>query len=242
MATRASIREHLRRRLQEITPAKWSDATLNIYINQGYQYTQGVVQLVEPLAFGHYEDAIDMEANKRLYPLPVNCLTPVRLQMKTTATGQYKDIDFVWYEDLLPVVGTTSTQRDSSEPVWGLEGVYLFLDPEWGGTTITEGLRLTYVPALAMGSDSDVPETPQNTHFMIVLFSHLCALADVARDSDDRKAVAEEAALEVRHFLSHWHRQLPAHGQPPSFRVSPRTKLGHIFGADWAPTLPVKTT
>lgn len=242
MATRASIREHLRRRLQEVSPAKWTDATLNLYINQGYQYTQGVVQLVEPLAFGHYEDAIDLEANKRLYPLPVNCLTPIRLQGKTSASSSYVDLDFVWYEDSIPTVGTDLTYRDSAETVWGLQGVYLFIDPVYSGTTISEGLRLTYTPVLTMGSDADVPETPQNTHFMITLFAHLCALADVARESDDRKAVAEEAALEVRHFLSHWHRQLPAHGQPPSFRVSARTKLGHIFGADWKPDLPVKTT
>lgn len=242
MATRATIREHLRRRLQEVVPAKWSDAALNVYINQAYQYTQGVVQMVEPLAFGHYEDAIETVQNQRLYPLPVNNLTPIRLQIRETTDGAYKDIGFVWFEDSLPPVDFSTTQRDVPGRVWGLQGTYLFLDPPWGKPNIAEGLRLTYVPALVMGSDSDVPETPQNTHFMIVLLAHLCALADTARHSDERKAVAAEVALEVRHFLSHWNRQLPAHGQPPNFRVSPRAKLGHLYGGDWNPDLPVKTT
>lgn len=233
MATRATARAHLRRRLQETLPARWTDAVLNDYLNQGYQYVQGVIQLVEPLSFGHYEDSTPMVQNQRLYPLPVNCLTPIRLQRSVDAGASYADLAFSWYEDLLPDVGiTTAAARSDADTAWGLEGVYIFLDPVWSQANVADGLRLTYIPALVMGADADVPEVPQSTHHMIVLFAQLAALADIAANSDDRKAVGTEAKEEVKHFLMHWNRQLPMHGEPPAIRVSLRTKLGHIYGAD----------
>ena len=71
---RGSMRDMLRRRLQETTPKQWANADLNIYLNLGLQFVQTAVLQTSPEEFLSVSTA-SMVANDNLIPKPIGMLT-----------------------------------------------------------------------------------------------------------------------------------------------------------------------
>lgn len=224
MATRGSMRTHLRRRLQEVSPAQWSDSALNDYLNVALQWVQQEVEAIDPEAV-LYVDTADLVKGQAEYALPTNCKTPRRVRVKLDSGGDYVDIEERplqetfgdWYTNM----GTTN--RPASMTVWALQGRFIKLDPT-PGQSVTDGLELTYVPALTMGDDADVPEIDVDLHYGIVLMAQVIALADVD-DSSARESALKEYALFAGRLQRHYYRSLAQQGGP-TIRPSPRLKLG----------------
>lgn len=225
MATRESLRDWLRRRLQELTPAQWDDTDLDSYINFGYQFTQEEIEAVENDAFAHYTDKTDLVAGQQLYPLPVNCKAPRLLEMSTNGGTSYSVIEQVGWPQTVP----QPTEAQQIEPqrartVWSLQGRYIRLEPT-PQTSHTDGLRLTYVPVLTMGADSDVPELTANYHANIVFYAQVLALGDTA-NTQDKAAALEDLALFAQRLPNRWLRTIAQAGGAPPISVAPRIKYG----------------
>jgi hypothetical protein len=77
------------------------------------------------------------------------------------------------------VLGNTAT----SNKHWAQKGRWIRVYPTPSAAS-TGGLRLTFVPTLAMGADTDVPDVPLSMHHGIVLAARLEALGDTDEDVD----------------------------------------------------------
>jgi hypothetical protein len=198
MATRAQLRTWLRRRLQEATPAQWTEAALNDYLNEGLRNVQQHIEKVDPEAF-IYIDAADTVASEDLYPFPVNMKSIVLLEYKTSSGAEYAKLP---QRTRRQVRADLASNRTSASPSYALQGRYFKIAPA-PTAAVTDGIQLTYVPALAMGSDSDVPELPVDLHLGIVLSAQLIALGDTA-EATDKRAVREELAAVLLSIPIHY--------------------------------------
>lgn len=201
MATRGTLRTHLRRRLQEPTASNWSDATLNDYLNIGYQVAQEEVEVIDPERF-LYVDTANVVKDQAFYAMPSNSKAPRRLRYKSSSGGDLMDIPERKLSDLLPVDFQTTRGRTDSSPVWARHGRYILIDPA-PSQNVTDGLELTYVPALVMSSDADVPEVDLNLQYAIVLVAHLIALADTD-NVEAVQTVRDELAMFVQRMPRHY--------------------------------------
>lgn len=222
MANRAELRTHLRRRLQELTPAQWSDATLNDYLNLGYQMMQEEIETLYPEAF-LYIDTTDVVAAQRAYAPPLNMKSPRRFRLKMGAGEEYTDLSESDLDLLYPNDYEKQTNRSSHTPLWALEGQYFVIDPT-PSASIADGIELTYVPTLMMGDDSDVPEMPANVHIGIIVGAQYHALSDTA-NAVDKEATTQEMNRIIARLPRHFKRTLARRGGE-QISVPQRIKFG----------------
>lgn len=154
MSNRLQLRERVRGYLDEPVAAFWTDAELNNWINQGYFfYYQWVV-----MSFDGYfaeETNLNIVANQALYPMPAN-FYKIRLLERIFSTFTVPLRVF----DRMESANMTSNTNFSNLylPTYRFEGSSVVLEPT-PGLSITNGLRLEYVPQpVQMNLDSDSPD------------------------------------------------------------------------------------
>jgi hypothetical protein len=183
MATRAQLVTWLRRRLQETSPAQWTNSTLQDYVNEGYRELGDAIKAVDP-EWLIYSDSHDIVANQELYKVPTNMDSIIEVWYKNASAAEYTQLDFR---------RRRSQNRDGAgetEVSYSMKGKYIRLHPI-PSTNITKGLWLDYVPVPSLGEDSAVPDLPAGLHRAIVFSAQLLALGDTS-EATDKAAVREE--------------------------------------------------
>ena len=211
MATRAQLRAWLRRRLQETTPAQWTDSTLNSYLNEGLYFMQQEIEKIEPEAFV-YVDTANTVADQDLYAMPTNMKSDLELEYKAASSSEYATV---------PKRDRRFTRENTTGLVYyAHQGRYFLIRPV-PSNSVSAGLRLTYVPILTMGSDSDVPILNIDLHMGIVLAAQLTALGDVD-ESTGKEAVRTELAQMILRIPLHYQK---TSAEPDRFSVDDNVKL-----------------
>lgn len=217
MATRAQMREWLRRRLNETTADQWSDSALNDYLNQGLVMVQDEIEKVDDEAFV-YEDVANTVVAQQKYPFPTNMKKVLKLEYKASSSADYVELDQIssWRKIEDPDINQATL-------VYAMYGRYLYIKPE-PTVAVTQGLRLTYVPVLAMGSDSDVPDVVSDLHIAIVLFAQLVAFGD-SSGATARTEVKEDLLYHLNRIATTYGRNS---GGAEQFTVADHVKLTEL--------------
>lgn len=213
MATRTQLRAMLQRRLQDSGNAQWADATLNMYLNFALTYVQKEIMKVDPMAF-IYSDTANIVSGTAYYPMPSNSMFEIGVYTKATG-GEYGWLDYV---DLpwIQAGGSPNWDANPFNKGYSRWGRYLLLHPE-PTASVTDGLKLEYVPWLTMGADTDVPEIDVGLQEGIVYRAEEIALGDTAQEAVKAK---EDLAQTIVSIPLYYRRR---GGQQ---RLAPQASLG----------------
>jgi hypothetical protein len=176
------MRQMLRRRIQEDQgyEEQWTDANLNTYLNLGLQFMETEVLKYMPEAYMQIDQCDLYDADNGLAPVPVGCISVKEVwRYDADANGNYKKSEKrsnFWIDTYESDVGLTTD--DNVTEVWAPFGRWIRYWPQNGTTTVTNGMRIKYVPVLTMGADSDVPDLHLNLHEGAVYRAQQIALAD----------------------------------------------------------------
>jgi hypothetical protein len=176
------MRSMLRRRLQDVGAVSFETADLNTYLNLGLQFMQTAVLQGNPEAFQEISttNLITTGDWPELYPKPVGLLKILKVEVDYNGDGTYSQLKKARNDQMDQfVLGNVETtlSRWSEKGRW----IRIYEPPE---TAVADGLRLTFVPSLTMGSDTDVPDLPLILHKGIVYEAQLEALGDTDEDMD----------------------------------------------------------
>lgn len=201
--TLLQLRTMLRRRLQEVTASQWTDATLNLNLNQGLRFMQTKIIKIDPEAF-IYTDLQDSIENESDYPVPAGTLSVV--QIYKLVSGDYVSLDQIPMTYL-----RRNENTDYSNPYdagFGMRGRYIVVHPTPTVATV-DFLKIEYVPWLTMGADSDVPELSLGLHDGIVYRAEMISLGDTAQEAvrakEDLGTVIDDIHLYYKRYQGREH-------------------------------------
>ncbi len=215
MATRSQMRTWLRRRLNETTPDQWSNSALNDYLNEGLKMIQSEIEKVDDEAFV-YEDTADTITSTQIYPMPVNLKRLLKLGYKSTSSASsFTELNQItnWRKIADPDAG-------QSDLVYAMYGRYIYIKPS-PASAVSAGLKVWYVPVLAMGADADVPDVVLDLHMAIVLAAQLIAFGD-SSGATARVEVQEDLSFQLKAISTNYNRNS---GGIDVFTVSEHIKL-----------------
>lgn len=219
------MRDWLRRRLNETTPDQWTNADLNTYLNEGLRFMQQTIESIDNEAFV-YIDTTPCIADQQAYAWPTNMKREMQVEIKyNTSQTDYtilvrrgyrrvKSPDGGWV-DLWSGEGVSAQAN-----TYAHRGRYLYLQTA-PTENVTAGIRLTYVPILSMGADSDVPDLPIDLHMGVVLKAQLVAFGD-ASGAIDKESVTKELGEILALLPTHYDK---TGGEPNHFEVSSHVKF-----------------
>lgn len=170
------IRSDLRLGLKEVLVEPvggndyWDDSQLNRYLNQGLAFVESRILMIDPLAF-IFSDAFALTANIDLYPLPPGLITLVRLE---NANGRLrrKHESVIARQNFKGATAALPTE-------YGRLGRYVRLSGK-PTTTTANAMQVTYVPTLAMATDSDSSGIHENLDWLVILRAAVIALTGTA--------------------------------------------------------------
>lgn len=208
--TLVQLRTMLRRRLQEVSAAQWTDSTLNSNLNLGLQYMQRKIQAIDPL-WVIYTDTTPLVSSQRDYPKPVGCKFEVFLYVVAAATDTSQDpLTRVDYESIVK-----QDEHLDLNGSYAHKGRFFSIYPTPSSTA--NYLKLEWVPTLSMGSDSDVPDLVTDLHEGIVYRAEMISLGDTAQEATRAKEDLAEILNDLPRYyvksavpdrikidLSHW--------------------------------------
>lgn len=187
----------LRRRLQEVTAAQWTDAVLNDYLNLGLAFMQGKIMEIDPLFVVYTDDTI-LSATISDYPRPDGCMFEIFLRISEDGGTTFSDP--LIKADLNELYDTAETYdfSYSGEQHYARKGRFFRL-ASLPAADRANGLEITYVPTLSMGADTDVPDIHTIIHEGVVYRGEMIALGDTAEESvrakEDLGAILESLPL-----------------------------------------------
>jgi hypothetical protein len=79
--------------LQEVSPAQWSDSTLQDYVNEGYRELGDAIKAVDP-EWLVYTDTHDIVSGQDLYKFPTSMDSIVELWYRPDTVTAYSRLDF----------------------------------------------------------------------------------------------------------------------------------------------------
>ena len=185
MATRAQLVTWLRRRLQEVSAAQWTDSTLQDYVNEGYRELGDAIKGVDP-EWLVYQDSHDVVSGQDLYKFPTNMDSLIEMWYRSSTATDYVKLDFRRRRSQ----DSDSSNSSSNGVSYSTKGRYIVLKPT-PTSAVTKGLRIDYVPVPSLGEDSAVPDLSAGLHRGIVYAAQLLALGDTS-EATDKAAVREE--------------------------------------------------
>jgi len=176
--TRATIRELLRRRLNETIADNWSDDVLNTFIDLAYALVVKQVRKVDPEALIAW-DYRNTVAGTNWYEKPSGTRGPVEVGLKSTSADT----------DWTPLVRKPYwIARDwTGDTVYCHRGAYIGIFPA-PTLSITSGIQFIHAPVDTMAVDIDVPKLETTLHYAIVLWAALIAKGE-SPESDAKDAV-----------------------------------------------------
>src|SRR3990167_3383536 len=175
------MREMLQRQLQDTGAATFSTANLNDYLNMGLQFMESAILAGDPEAFLEISttNLVTSGDYPELYPKPIGLITVMKVEVDEDGSGyaiasKYDN----WQLDDFLRDGTSVTT-----PCWADKGRWIRIYPV-PTVAVADGIRLTFVPTLTMGADTDVPDLPLALHRGIVYAARIDALGDTDEDMD----------------------------------------------------------
>jgi hypothetical protein len=198
----------LRRRLQEVTAAQWSDAVLNAHLNSGLSYMEDKILAIDPYAFV-YTDTTPTAASQSDYAKPLGFRYEVALFLSTDGGTTYsKPLElrplYEMQESIDSAGNEIATTGLNSDVTFAHKGRFFRLFPTPSQVGV---LKLEWVPTLTMGSDSDVPDLALGLHDGIVFRAEMLALGETSQE-------AQLAAAELEIILKALPMHYRASGRP----------------------------
>lgn len=205
MATLVNTRLDVRAHLAEITPRMWTDAQLNVWINEGLRDIARRTETIQSLS-----TAVPVIAGTATVTVPADALRLHRIEFVPTGAGQVYQVKLVTLDELEQVFGITPNTQQGY-PVyaaaWGFPPAVtlrLYPVPSQAGTLNIYYYRLPAVVA----ADGDVLEVLAGYEDLIVLYAEYVARR---KDRDpswqDAKALYEERVTYMVETTRQWHDQ-----------------------------------
>jgi hypothetical protein len=177
--TRATIRELIRRRLNEVSADNWSDNVLNTFVDLAYALVLKQVRKVDAEAVLAW-DYRDTVAGTSWYEKPAATRGPVEVGLKTSSSDT----------DWTPLVRKPyHIARDwTGDTVYCHRGTYIGIFPA-PTVAVTSGIQFLHAPTDTLAVDTDVPKVEQTLHYAIVVWATLIAKGE--SPEGDTKDAAE---------------------------------------------------
>jgi hypothetical protein len=176
--TRGTIRDLVRRRLNEIEPDNWDDGTLNTIIDTAYALVLKQVRKVDPEAVLFW-DTRNTVAGTTWYAKPAGTRGPVEVGFKATSS----DADWT---PLTRKPYWIARDWTGSETIYCHRGEYIGIFPA-PKVSVTGGIQFIHAPTDTMAVDTDVPKVEATLHYAIVLWATLIAKGE-SPESDTKDA------------------------------------------------------
>ena len=207
-----NIRTHLRRRLQDQAEQQWDvDADLDGLINEACRRVARLATRINPESTIFVSNT-DIVAGQTYYPLPDDCITPMQVMLKVSASsGGYRRMKYQPFQYSADG-GFTPPSQDPSDatlsldesPTYSRLGKWLVLGVE-PSEARTDGIKLIYRPAISLSADTDTPELPISFHYLIVVAAHALALSEtgesIAQVQEEFSLLAKEVAADYQQTL-----------------------------------------
>lgn len=201
------MRSDVRAHLDEATATYWSDAQLNVWINDALRDIARRTETLQTLS------TISVVANTRSYTLNFspNLIRVHRVEFDPgPGSGPVYPLEPRQFYELDQIWGTQQSQTRAYPDYWALWGnppnlqIYLYPVPSQVGNLNVWYYRL---PTIA-GSDTDTLDIPEGWWDLVSLFAEYMALR---KDADprftDAKAIYEEKLAQMVDMTRKWHDQ-----------------------------------
>jgi hypothetical protein len=185
----------LARQLQDDNHAIWTAAVKNDLLNRGLEFIETAILQHNPEAFLEVSTANMIYANDGyddLYAKPIGLMSIKKVELKYAGETTYSEAKKLRNDQLIEFTEDAVSGVDEGFH-WAPFGRWIRIFPVPTATS-TAGIRLTFVPTLAMTVDADVPDIPSLMHIGIVYAARMMALSE----TDEDKAPEAMAALEKR--------------------------------------------
>lgn len=187
-----AVRDIVRRRVHDEDSSnvdRWTNARLNTLINLSLGDAQRAITALDPDEFAVIWTA-PITADKRRIPLPAGFHHELAFETKASASGDYSSLgDPYTYKELLKLTST-------DEQRYGRVGRYFMLGPV-PGTTISAGIRVTFVKTLTVTVDTDVPAIHVDLHEILVDRTVHKALKETEEDSKVAQSYWKEVIKDI---------------------------------------------
>ena len=218
--TRSEMRVMLRSRLQEDDgyEDQWTNAKLNGYLSRGLEFMETEMLKYDPEAYMQIDKTSLYAADDGLVPMPMGCITVRAVWIYDSVNSKYvlsARRNKFWIDGIAGK--NPDLTDDESDYLWAPFGRWIKYWPE-RTTTLTDGMKIEYVPTLAMGADTDVPDLHLNLHEGVVYRAQEIALGDTDETNDPAVLDALNKRLSVVVSRIPLYIQ-PEHGQPAEIEV-----------------------
>jgi hypothetical protein len=187
------MRTLLARQLQDDNHDLWDSSTKNELLNRGLEFMETAILQVDPESFIEISTAnmvYNNDGYDDLYAKPIGCMGIKKVELKYSGDSDYAEASKLRNDQ---IVDLREDDLDDSQVHWAPFGRWIRIHPMPTATS-TAGVRLTFIPTLAMAADSDVPDIPSLLHVGIVYAARMYAMAE----TDEDKSPEAMAALEKR--------------------------------------------
>lgn len=177
--TRATIRDLVRRRLNEAVADSWPDSIINTVIDLAYALVLKQVRKADPeaLIFWDYRNSV---AGTNWYEKPSGTRGPVEVSLKSAAS----DTDWTPLKRAPYYIARDNTD----DTVYCHRGTYVGIFPA-PTTSVTLGIQFLHAPTDSLAVDTDVPKVEQTLHYAIVVWT--CLILKGETPESDSKDAAE---------------------------------------------------
>jgi hypothetical protein len=187
---RSSLRAMLKRRLYEPDSEndQWTTDELNSFLNEGYRMTSLAAYQDNPSALLVVARR-NLVADQNEYSWPYDMVYDLSLGILNDE-GKYSAIARRPLEMLLANDAAASNPATTYQ--FADYGRFFYLSPA-PTASVTDGIQLTYVPALALSDDAQVPHLRVHWHPLIAINAQILALGESSDQATS--AIAERNAL-----------------------------------------------
>lgn len=171
---RGTMRELLRRRLNEQVADNWDDNTLNNLLDLAYALVLKQVRKVDPEAvlFWDYRDTV---AGSNWYAKPAGTRGPVEVGLKSSSA----DTDWTPLKRRPYFIARDIVS--SGDVCYCHRGEYIGIFPA-PSASVTRGIQFLHAPTDTFATDNDFPKLESSLHYAIVLWSSLIAKGESPED------------------------------------------------------------
>lgn len=184
---RATMRDMLRKRINEETANDWTDTQLNSLLDVALGQTQRKVLRFNPLAFLAWYRA-PITANESFYRRPIGSWWEYCVEVKLTAAATQ-------YTELVKRPYRIAREALDSAPVYAKLGTFLAIYPT-PTETVTAGLQVIHTPLLTFPDDDIEVDLHTALHLLVVVRAHKLALANTPETQAHALVLAEIRELE----------------------------------------------
>lgn len=179
---RSTMRDILRRRLQDKNADEWTNGQLDDLLNVGLHKTQREIMKLDPEAF-LWVDKADIVVSQELYAWPTSRWFEVEVGKLDSASGTYTPLKRLDWRQ-------TRGRSTGSDLKYARHGRHFALSPI-PTESQANGVQIRYVPVLEMGADADVPAIPLALHMGIIVWAQRVTIPETG-ESD--AAIRQELA------------------------------------------------